>query len=217
MKLARRLILTAPALLLARPAAAARLRPDRPGPVVLLPAESGRMALRCEGIDDAVTVPGARARIAMLLPVAGRDIAGIAFAADGIAGRLDLMALAGWDGARLRILGMEVLGWAGADGSSLSSRFAGVGDRTRLRVQRVAAMPRPGAPKVGAPKVWETWTDLLAWRDRAPLADSPVRPGAPGSWQARLAAMRARAAALLDPPCLAVTAELQAAFGALPG
>jgi hypothetical protein len=190
--LSRRALLTASALLIARPVVASQM--------ALEPAGDDQAAFRVDGIDGAITVPAARARIAFALPIAGREVAGVAFAADPPAGSLELVALCGWDGACLRILGLEMLSYAGADGASLASRFAGVGDRTRLRVERTASVPRPRLPLR-----WESWTDLLAWRDQAPLADMPVRPPLPDTRQAALTAARSRVAVLLSDPCQAVT------------
>jgi hypothetical protein len=103
------------------------------------------------------------------------------------------MALAGWDGSGLLLLlGLEVLGWTGADGGMLSGRFAGAGDRTRLRIEREGVTPMPGRPRA-----WENWTDYLAWRDHAPLAAALVRTPLPGTWQAKLAALRDQTDALL--------------------
>ena len=147
-----------------------------------------------DGVVGAVTLPQARARIAMWLPIAGREIVGIAFAADPPGGMLDLLALVGWDGACLRILGLEVLAFTGVDGASLSSRFAGIGDGTRISIARTAGVPRHGLPKR-----WETWIDLLAWRDLAPLADAPVRPPLPGTRQADMAVIRARVISRAQP------------------
>jgi hypothetical protein len=207
----RRLTLVAPALLLAHPAPAALL--PGTGRVVLERAEDGRAVMRCESTPQTITFPATRARIAMMLPLAGRDLAGLAFGADTPAGRLDLLALAGWDGAQLRILGLEVLAWTGADGSSLSSRFASYGDRSALRVQRTAGSRQPPAEGKPARTRWESWTDVLAWKDRSILTDAPIRPGAERSWQARLAERRARLAALLQPACTDVTMEMVALAG----
>jgi hypothetical protein len=164
------------------------------------------VAFRIDGIDGAITLPAVRARIAFALPIAGREVAGVAFAADPPGGSLDLVALCGWDGACLRILGLEILSYAGADGASLASCFAGVGDRSRLRIERTASVPRHGLPLR-----WESWTDLVAWRDQAPLADAPVRPPLPGTRQAALAAGRARVFTLLNEPCQGVGEPMIAA------
>ena len=196
--LSRRELLWAGVLLAARPVAAARL--------ALEPAGDDQAALGFDGIEGAITLPSARARIAFALPVAGREVAGVAFGADAAGTTIDLVALCGWDGACLRLLGLEVLSLTGPGGANLASRFAGVGDRTRLRVDRTAAVPRPGLPLR-----WESFSDFLAWREQAPLADAPVRPPLPGTRQAVLAAGRARVAMLLREPCQAVTPQMLAA------
>src|SRR5215472_1657450 len=170
--LSRRGLLTGAMLLASRPAVAARLTLEASG--------DGQAALRFEGIDGAITLPASWARIAFALPIAGREVAGVAFAADQPAAAMDLVAMCGWDGACLRLLGLEVLGFTGPDGANLASRFAGVGDRTRLRIERTAAVPRPGLPLR-----WESFSDFLAWRDRAPLVDAPVRAPLPGTRRPR--------------------------------
>jgi hypothetical protein len=205
--LSRRILLAAPGLLLARRSAAATLQPGLASPVSLELGEPDQAVFRGGGIVGAVTLPQDRARIAMLLPIAGREIAGIAFAADPPGGTLDLLALIGWDGARLRVLGLEIFNYAGADGASLASRFAGVGDRTRISIARTAGIPRSGLTKR-----WETWIDLLAWHGLSPLADAPVRPPLPGTRQAELAAIRARITASLSPTCQTITPAQLAEF-----
>jgi len=208
--LSRRLLLAAPALLLVRAAAGASLQPGRVAGLSLLPADPDQpdqVVFGAEGVAGAVTLPMDRARIAFVLPIAGREVVGIAFAADPPGATLDLVALVGWDGACLRILGLEVLSCSGADGASLASRFAGVGDRTRISIARTAGVPRPGLPKR-----WENWTDLLAWRDGLPLADAPVRVPLVGTRQAEVAVVRVRVVGLLSTPCQGVTPALLAAF-----
>ncbi|HEY2132773.1 MAG TPA: hypothetical protein VGH36_07345 [Acetobacteraceae bacterium] len=209
----RRRLLAAPAILLApldlaRPAPRlARLRPERIGPVFVEPAAAGTTLFHADRIEGAVTLPSPDARLVALLPIAGREVACLAFAADPPWGKLSLMSIAGWDGVRLRLLGLEVLNLTGVDGALLSSRFAGVGDRTRLRIGREAARPRAALPRA-----WENWTDLLAWRDSAPLAAALVRPPLPGTWQA---ALRNRSDALLTTPRQAVPPEwIQAVWAA---
>jgi hypothetical protein len=195
-KLPRRAALAAPLLLLARPAAAARLHPDIEGHLTLTADGPNQAALRCEGIDGTVHVPLGRARIAAILPVADRDIACVAFADDPPSGDgdLDLVALIGWDGAALRVLGLDVLHWTGLDGSLLNCRIAGIGDRTRLRLAREATGPS------AQPRRWEQWTDYWQWTNAAPLRDTPVRPPPSGTWQARLAQARGRAERFLAVP-----------------
>ena len=190
--LPRRSFLATPALLLTRNAVAETLLPGHPGALSLTPGDGGVMMFRSAGIDDFISVPATQARIAFALPIAGREVAGIAFAAGST---LELVTLVGWDNARLRILGLEVLNWKIPTGAMLSSRFSSTGDRTRLLIARYAALPRPGLPRH-----WENWTDLLAWRDGAPLADAPVHHPPAGTMQARLADLRQRSMTLIAPP-----------------
>jgi hypothetical protein len=212
--LSRRTLLAAPGLLLARRCSAATLQSGVTSAVSLELGAPDQAVFRAGGIVGAVALPQARARIAMWLPIAGREIVGIAFAADPPGGMLDLLALIGWDGACLRVLGLEIWNFAGADGASLASRFAGVGDRTRIRISRTAGIPRPGLPKR-----WETWIDLLSWQALSPLADAPVRTPLPGTQQAELAGIRAQVIESLSPACQAITPAQLAEFcpvGAVP-
>jgi hypothetical protein len=176
----------------------ATLRPGVASQIGFSPLPQERVAFRASGLAPAIDLPAPRARIAALLPIAGRQVAVLAFGADppGSAARLDLAALVGWDGAVLRVLALEVLNWQAASGAWLATRLAATADRTRLLLTREAAVPRGALP-------WqrEHWTDLLGWRDGAALADAPPRPPAPGTWQAQLAAMRARVAVRLAAPC----------------
>jgi hypothetical protein len=201
--LTRRLLLAAPALLVPRRAAAAMLQPGHATGLNLDPAEPDQVAFSADDIIGAVMLPQGRARLVALLPIAGRDVAAVAFAADPPGGTLDLLALIGWDGACLRVLGLEVLNYSGPNGASLSSRFAGVGDRSRISIARTASTPRRGLPKR-----WENWIDYLAWRDGAPLADAAIRTPLAGTRQADLGAIRAEIITALSPPCQAVTAAL---------
>jgi hypothetical protein len=203
--LPRRLLLAAPALLSLSQARAHGLRPWRDGTVTLTPWDAGTAMLRADAIDGAVSVPASGARLAMMLPIAGRDVAGVAFGADTARGPGELLALIGWDFAGLRVLGLEVLSFTGVDGTALSARFSGVGDQTRLRVERIASVP------AGPGKRREQWTDYLLWRDGGVLTDAPVRPAIAGSWQARLAAARAQVATMLAAGTTRVTAEMVAA------
>src|SRR4051812_3165919 len=110
--LSRRTLLAAAAMLAVRPAVAARLALDSVG--------NDQVALRFEGVEGAIMVPSARARIAFALPIAGREVAGVAFGADAAGTTLDLVALCGWDGACLRLLGLELLSLSGAGGANLA-------------------------------------------------------------------------------------------------
>jgi hypothetical protein len=198
MHVRRRTLLAA---LLGAPAARvdfAMLRPRVASAIGFVPLPRERVAFRAAGLDPSITLPAPRARLAGLLPIAERQVAMLAFGADppGSPARLDLVAIVGWDGAGLRVLALEVLGWQAADGGSLATRFAATGDRTRLLLTSDAAAPRGARP-------WrrEHWTDLLAWREGSALADAPVRPPAPDTWQARLASVRGAVAARLAAPC----------------
>jgi hypothetical protein len=170
-----------------------------------IPLPLERLAFRVEGLDPAISLPAARARIAALLPIAARQVAVLAFAADppDRQAKLDLGAIVGWDGARLRVLALEVLRWEVLGGFWLGTRITATADRTRLMLRRDAAAPRGARP-------WhrESWTDLLAWRDAAALADTPARAPLAGTWQARLAAVRARVAARLAEPCQDVAEDV---------
>ena len=207
--LPRRLLLAAAALLALRPAAAAT-PPGQAARLTLDPDDPEKVSFSGDGVIGTITLPLARARIAALLPIAGRELAAIAFAADRLGSTLDLLALIGWDGAGLRILGLEVLTLSRPDGTSLTSRFTGVGDRSRISIARTAATPR-----VGLPKRWESWIDLLAWQNLAPLTNAPVRTALPGTRQAELADIRAVVFSQLSPPCQAITPALLAAFASL--
>mgnify|MGYP001036457391 CR=1 FL=1 len=192
--LAAPLILAAPLLLAAEPVAAA--------PVLLARAD-GLVALTWVG-RGAVLLPGA-ARPLGMLALAGVTLVALAVPADA---RLTLLALCGRaDGARPRLLGLEVLDWHGADGAHLETRFASAGDGVRIRLARQAAAPRDRLR-------WrrEAWTDYLAWRG-AGLADAPVRPPPPGTWQARLGGLRARVQDWLATPRDTLTPDVLAGVG----
>jgi hypothetical protein len=208
MPLSRRALLAAPLLGVAAPPGPARsamFRPNIASALGFTPLPLERLAFRAAGLDPAITLPAARARLAALLPIAARQVAVLAFAADPPAppAKLDLGAIVGWDGARLRVLALEVLRWEAPGGGWLDTRITATGDRARLLLHRDAAAPRGARP-------WqrESWTDSLAWRDGAALADAPVRTALPQTWQARLSAVRARVAARLAAPCQDVAEDV---------
>ena len=204
MALPRRALLAA-VLLPALPAPVAALRPDLRSQLRFSPLPQERLAFRASGLTGAVTLPAARARLLALLPIAARQVAVLAFGADppGSAARLDLAAFVGWDGAGLRVLALEVLGWANGHGGVLASRFAATGDRTGFALVRDAAAPRGAG-------TWrrEHWTDMLAWGVGATLVDAPLRPPLAGTWQAQLGVMRAAVAARLASPCADIGEDL---------
>jgi len=168
------------------------------------PAGTDTVSVRGPGGVRGILLPARRARIIDVLPVAGHDIAAIAFAADRDgAGDLDLLALVGSDAVEPRILGLEVLSWVGGDGSALYSRIGVDHNGRGVRIERSAQRARDSAP--------EAWTDLLFWRARAPLEDGAVHLAAPGSCQAIVYAMRSRVTDMLDLPCRSVTPKLVAA------
>jgi len=206
MLMLRRAVLALPLLGMrgSDPGEVAMLRPGVGSQITFTRMPDERLAFRAIGLEPAITLPAARARRTALLPIAGRQVAVLAFGADPSAdATLDLAAIVGWDGARLRVLALEVLRWQAADGGGFSTRLTATGDRTRLLLRRDAAAPR-GALR------WqrESWTDVLAWHDGAALADDPVRAPLPQSWQARLAAARARVAGRLARPCADVSDDL---------
>lgn len=206
----RRMVLLAGAGAVTRPAFAATLMPDAPGKLTLTSAAGGLVALRSDNVAGEVLLPAGRARLVAVLPIAGRDIVAVGFADDptGGGGDLELVAFVGWDGSWLRVLALDVLGWQGMDGSLLWSRMAATSDRMKLRIERDTAGPRAGRTRA-----WEHWTDYFVWQEGGALADAPVRPALPETWQARLAQRRKRAAVLLSAPMTAVTPATIADIG----
>lgn len=207
-QLARRALLAAPLLLAGAPpppaadaASALLLKPDSPRVPFTVAVLAGVARLEIGGLAAGATLPADRLRLLPLLPIAGREIVAIAFGADTEAGTSrDLVALIGWDGERLRILAVETLSWRGPGGAALDTRIAATPDRLHLRLFRTESAARP----VQRP-YRDVWGDLLAWRDRAPLADAlPHRPR-PGTWQAAMAAARARMLEWLQTPRTSLT------------
>lgn len=191
-------------------AAAVRLRPGGVAGVVTLRAEGARCRLLLE--DASMLLPGAPERIAAL-PVAGRQVvaAGVALPSGQV-----LAVLAGWDGARMRILAVESWDWHGSGPRRLGLRLAAVPDdrRVRLLYEAVLASPRGDGPgRVVVRR--EAWTDILAWQDGGALRSEPLRPVLAGTWQARMAATRAAVAGLLAAPCREIGIEALAATGLL--
>jgi hypothetical protein len=188
--LSRRRLLATPALLLASDPATSRL-------VFLRPGQRGRLWLqtddrsvlaRAEGSERSVRLPGTDGHIAVVLPIAARDIAVVAFTGQGPGWRMTLAALVGDDGVGLRLFGVEMLAWQQDGAARLWSRVSGTGDGAKLRIARNSAAPRPG--EISPNRAWEEWTDYLAWHGPSPFASALVRPPLPGTWQARLAGIR---------------------------
>lgn len=149
--------------------------------------------LRWPGVAAGFALPTPRASLLATLPIGSLTVIAVGLARAEGAARLDLAALIAADGAALRLVGLEVMGWHGADGARLSTRLAGVGDRSRVRLLRQSALPL-------GPTRWERehWTDYLALGAGPRLVDAPVRAPLPETRQHALAQHRMRAAALVD-------------------
>ncbi len=206
----RRAVLAAPLLAAAAPAPPEPtvvaplapvflLKPGSPRVPLTLAVAAGVARLDIGGLG--ATLPADRLRLLPPLPIAGREILPVAFGADTEAGTTrDLVAVIGWDDAQLRILAVETLSWRGPGGAALDTRLAATPNRRHLRLFRTESAARP----VQRP-YRDVWGDLLAWRDRAPLADAlPHRPR-PGTWQAAMAAVRARMLDWLETPRTGLT------------
>jgi hypothetical protein len=215
-RLARRVLLAAPLLLAAR-------RPDTAGSVRLMPGGDAvdyqfkvmpdATQLGFDGFEQVFTLPGEAAAIGVL-PIAGRQVLQVRFSADAFAGvSQKLVAIIGWDGKVPRILGVEVLSFAAdqqAIADHLSGRVAATADRTHLRVTYDASRIVHGAhPRR------ESWMDILAWKDGAPLQEIPRRHVPPTSWQARMTVIRAKVDALLVPPRTLLTTDMLGPTGLL--
>ncbi len=179
--LPRRLLLAAPAVMLA-----ARAR----GAGLLEPDEGGRAVWHDEAAAGGIALP-AKARLVGRPVLAGRNVAALGFVAATQTGRLDLLALAAPINGAMRLVALEVLAWAGPDGARLFTRFAATPDQRTLRLARDAMLPGVGR---------ESWTDYLAWHDGAAMDDAPVRLPLPTSLQARLRPYRLACLAWLAAP-----------------
>ncbi len=188
-------------------APALKLRPGGPAVTYRLLAHPVASRLTFAGIREAVVLPGA-ASVLAAYPIAGRELLAIGFDASALAGVTQkLAALVGWDGRTIRILDVETLHFSSGDAGSPSTLVA-----------RITAGPGPQHLRViasatrserGTPAHRESWVDVLAWREGAPLttAPSPIGP-AHGTWQTRMEATRARVAALLNPPRTTLTLDM---------
>jgi len=215
LNLGRRALLAAPAGLLCGlgPGDGLRLLPgaDRLARVETEAGAGDVFRLWIEGRGDPVEVPALRARRLANLPIAGRELLALAFGAD-IAGESsqDLVALAGWDGAQVRILALETLAWRRDDGAAFTMRVMATPDRDHLSLNCFASMARP----VTRP-FHRVWADLLQWRDGAPLADALPRPPLAGSWQEAMGGLRRQVTSFLAEPRAALTPDDVAASGIL--
>jgi hypothetical protein len=106
--------------------------------------------------------------------------------------KLGLVAVIGWDGARMRILAIEPETIQTEEGADLSVRLASSADDAILRLTYELSAPRgPTLP------FHLQWIDMLGFRPMSPLKDIAARPALAGSCQAALAAIRARLQAML--------------------
>jgi hypothetical protein len=219
MPISRRVLLAVPMTLATAPAMAAaaprevRLKPGERG--VGFAIESGPIAsrLRFVGYRESFVLPVPAAPLG-LLPIAGRELLSVGFSANALAGvRQTLTALIGWDGRRLRILDVETLSFESGDGHQtgrLTARLTDTPDRRHLRLIASASRTQPHGPLLR-----ESWVDLLAWHEGAPLASANPRPPPPDSWQGRMLASRRRIIGLLDTPRTQITLDMLAPTGVL--
>ena len=209
MAISRRTLLASPLLIAAAPApkrsgTGVRLRPGGPAAGLRLTVHPMATGLSFTGFRESFVLPG-EASILGTFPIAGRELLGITFDASALAGVTQkLAALIGWDGKTLRILDVETLAFSSGDNGSQSTLKAqlAAGDAAHLRftVEASRAERHKAAHH-------ESWTDLLAWREGAPLTTAD--PGkAAGPWQARADATRTRVAALLTPPRTKLTLDM---------
>ena len=180
MKLPRRMLLAAPAVLMAARAWAQ-----------LLPLDASQTLLQAPTGDAAILLPGLRAHLVLASRLGGLPLLAAAFGVARDGGTLDLLAIGG--GAPFRLRALELWRWKAADGTEIATRLSISGDGSALRLARDAARP------ISATR-WarESWADTLHWAEGA-LVDQPVRPPPGESWQARLAAIRQRMTGLLTP------------------
>lgn len=205
MPIARRsLLLAAPLLLAGRAyAAAPALRLER--------ASDEMVALTGPGVRRALMLPGSGARLLAPVGCGGEMLAVAAFRQEEGGAAVEWGALALVMDGTVALLGLEPLAWK-AGGARMGTRINSGGDRRQIAFQRDSALPE-------TPTLWrrEAWTDYLAWRAPAGLADAPVRVPLTGTRQAVVAGWRRRAAALVagEPgaitPALLAEAGLQAA------
>ena len=196
------MMLTRRALLAAAPAAfAARPNDD----LLLDPVSADTVRLRRLSERDGLILPASRTRIVARLSLGGHDLMATAFAGDpDNETAIDLLALSSVDaGTPARLLALEILSYADADGTRLGCRLATTSDASRVLLTRTASAYR--SPTL---VVRSGWIDYLGWRDKAPLASLPIHPPPDGSWAALLADRRARVQALLTPTVTEISPAL---------
>ncbi len=189
--------------LLAVPAALGLPREDS---LVLDAVSSGHVILRRPRQGDGLILPADRARITGRFTLAGREITSVAFAADpDTETAIDLLALAVLAAdAPPRLVALELLAYADAEGIRLSSTMAATSDATRVAFSRSGSFAR-GATLVTS----SVWRDFLAWSgDGLPLQDMPIHPPPEHSWAALLAVRRSRVRVVLAGDVAEVTPSL---------
>jgi hypothetical protein len=198
MRLSRRATFAAP-LLLMRPAwAASRLEA---GP-------EGFAALTAPGVRNALLLPAAGARLLPAITCGGEAVAVASFALEAGAVRMEWAVLALAQDDAMALLALEPLSWRGPGGARMATRLAASGDRRQVIFRRESAVPE-------TPTLWrrEAWTDYLAWRVPAGLADAPVRAPMAGTKQDAVAAWRRRAAVVVAAGPRVLAPALLAAAG----
>jgi hypothetical protein len=202
MDMARRsLLLAAPLLLLAGRARAGL------GGLRLEAAGEGQVALTGPGVRRALVLPATGARLLAPVACGGEVLAVAAFRQEEAGAAVEWGALAlALDGA-VALLALEPLAWR-AGAARMATRMNSAGDRRQVAFQRDSALQETAT-------LWrrEAWTDYLAWRAPAGLADAPVRTPPAGTRQAVVAGWRKRAAALVAASPAAVTPALLAEAG----
>lgn len=219
-RLSRRALLAIPLALAPHAAraqpSAVQINPSGPASLLTTTTEGERLRISFTGWPQPIELPARRARLLAAYPLAGREILAVAFAGDrspeaaAEKGRLDLVALIGSDGSVLRVLGVEMLTWAGPGGASFDTMLDAPGHGVALRLARVGTPPESMTRSFHL-----TWSDYLAWRQGGPLADAAPRPPRPGTWQAELSRVRAAVTGVLIPSCNSITLNLLAPTGLL--
>ncbi len=204
MALARRSLLLALPLLLPAAARAAPLG------LRLEPVVDGTVALTGPGVRRALLLPATGARLLAPVGCGGELLTVAAFRQEEGGAAIEWGALAlAFDGT-VALLALEPLAWA-SGGARMATRIHSAGDRRQIAFQRDSAQP-------ASPTLWrrEAWTDYLAWRAPAGLADAPVRAPLAGTRQAAVAQWRHLAAALVAREPAAITPALLEGAGLRP-